>query len=627
MARLKEQIVNFQKYTYRRVLGVADLFSIGYGDVGSSIYYALGATALYSLGATPISLAIAGFVFICTAFSYAEMASTFPEPGGSATFTRYAFNDLVSFIAGWGLLLDYIVTVAISAFTIPSYVVAALNSFGLNLTLTTAMAVNSTLLIILFLFILNVVGVRESTRFSWILAVFTVVTQALIILLGIFTVLNLPLVWDHLRIGVVGVNWSPSWPEFFKGTAMAMVAYTGIESIAQLAAETKKPGVTIPKAIKRTVLVLVFLYIGISVTGLSVLTPQELSTTYIDNPVAGIVEHFPIGASFLLPWIGLLAAMILLIASNAGLIGCSRLTFSMGEFYQVPRFFYRLHAKFRTPWVALAIFTALACAVVAASQGQMLFMADLYNFGAMIAFFSCHMSLLTLRVKNPALERPYLAPWNFSIGKGRQLSALAILGAVATFLVWVMVVVTKPTGRYVGLGWLAAGTLMYLLYRKRERLSATGNLQIEKMKMPRDLPLKFKNILVIARSTTGTDGLQAACQMASAQGAKITALYVLEIPLSLPIDAPIPDRELLGAAALKRAEAIGREHHVPIDLQLIRSRTLEGALKGYLQEHPFDLVLLQVLSRELHEAGSFAAKAERFLHESGARVWLCKEPQ
>src|SRR5579872_5392761 len=122
MRESHEKVVHLEKKSLKRVLGASDLFAVAYGDLGSSIYYAFGITALYALGATPIALLIAGLVFICTALTYSEMATTFPEPGGSATFSRYAFNDLISFIAGWGLLLDYIVTVAISAFAIPPYV-------------------------------------------------------------------------------------------------------------------------------------------------------------------------------------------------------------------------------------------------------------------------------------------------------------------------------------------------------------------------------------------------------------------------------------------------------------------------------------------------------------------------
>ncbi len=223
------------------------------------------------------------------------------------------------------------------------------------------------------------------------------------------------------------------------------------------------------------------------------ISPQDLSTKYIDDPIAGIALNFPVGGEYLAPWFGLIAAIILLIASNAGLIGCSRLTFSMGEYYQVPHFFYRLHARFRTPYISLGVFAVLACVVVILSRGQMLFMADLYNFGAQIAF-SAHLSLLVLRWKRPGLARPFKAPFNIPFGKGRSLPLTAILGALATLGVWVLVVITKPDGRNLGFIWLAFGLAMYLFYRKKKSLAPMGQLSIEKIKIPEYHPMHLRHI-------------------------------------------------------------------------------------------------------------------------------------
>ena len=221
----------------------------------------------------------AGIVFVCTALTYAEMSSTFPEPGGSATFTRYAFNDLISFIAGWGLLLDYIVTIAISAFAVPPYLHHVLRIMGIKPIDTVWFHCTFSVCIIVFLFFLNFFGVKGSGRFSLMLAIFTILTQAGIILMGALLFLNLPLIISHMRIGVPGVDWSPDWWGFAKGCAMAMVAYTGIEAISQLAAETKQPAQSIPRAIKWTAAVVIFLYVGLSTVGLSVLSPVQLGTT------------------------------------------------------------------------------------------------------------------------------------------------------------------------------------------------------------------------------------------------------------------------------------------------------------------------------------------------------------
>lgn len=619
-----EKIFRLAKKSLKRVLTTSDLFSVGYGDVGSSIYYTLGATALFALGATPLALLIAGLVFVCTALTYAEMSSTFPEPGGAATFSRHAFNDLISFIAGWGLLLDYILTLAISAFTIPPYLSQLFAMAGFPGSDSDLVHTVSTIAIIGLLFFVNFFGVKYSGKFSFWLAIFTLVTQAGIVLLGGLLILNLPYIFDHMRIGVPGVDWSPDWWEFAKGCAIAMVAYTGIEAIAQLSAETKNPGKSVPRSIKWTVAVVLFLYVGISAVGLSVLSPQELGTTYIENPVAGIAMNFPVGGAILGPWVGLIAAVILLICANAGLIGCSRLTFSMGEFYQVPHVLFKLHHRFRTPYVSLAIFSILAVGVIILSRNRMLFLVDLYNFGAQIAFCSAHISLIVLRCKRPDLHRPYKVPLNIPIGKNRSIPLSAVLGAIATFSVWLIVVITKPEGRVLGLSWMAIGLAMYLYYRKRKQIAPMGQLEVEAIKIKAYKPMHIKHILVAARSIGGTEALQTAFQLAKLHGAKATAAFILEIPHSLPIDAKLEKREQVGEEALKRAEAVAREYHVTVDLQLIRSRSFEKALGQLFEGDGYDLIVIGVEKDEIKNRSPFALEAEKLFKVSPGRILLCR---
>lgn len=624
MKEAGESIARLEKKSLKRVLGVSDLFAVGYGDVGSSIYYALGATALYALGATPLAMALAGFVFICTALSYAELASTFPEAGGSATFTRYAFNDLISFIAGWGLLLDYIVTMAISAFTIPAYLKSTLLMIGLPPFGTISSQIIATIVILIGLFFINFIGVKHSGRLSFMLALLTALSQAFVVCFGAFFLLNLPHVFSQIKIGIANVDWSPSWGEFFKGTAMAMVAYTGIEAIAQLAGETKKPGVSVPRAIKLTVTVLILLYFGISMVGMSVISPQELGTTYLEDPVAGIVASFPMGGTWMAPWMGLVAAVILLIASNAGLLGCSRLTFSMGEYYQVPSACYKIHPRFRTPYISLMIFTGLSCLVVLMSRGKMLFLADLYNIGAQIAFCSTHIALIVLRIKKPDLERPYKAPFNISIGKGRSIPLTAVIGAICNFAVLILVLVTKPDGRYVAIAWMIFGLFTYWFYRRKKKLGMTGQLQIQRVKIPKYAPMQIKHILVAARATGDTEALQTACQLAHLHKALLTAVHIIEVPDALPMDIGMQKREELGEEALSRAQAISSEYHVNMDLKLIRARSIEQAIESLILSGGYDLVVVGSSAKEFRRGQDFAGDVKKLLKDAPCRVLFCR---
>ena len=614
----KTTVVQLHRGTLKRVLGIFDLFAIGYGDLGSSIYYALGITALFALGATPISLGLAGLVFVCTALTYAEMTSTLHESGGSASFARYAFNDLISFIAGWGLLLDYIVTIAISAFAVGPYLAyfyEPLNRAGVQISFS--------IVLVFILFLMNVFGVKQSTRISLVLTTFTILIQAIVITVGFSTILDLSTIVDHMRVGVPNTAWSPSWGDFLKGTAMAMVAYTGIESIAQLAAEAQRPARTVPRAIFLTMGVLIVVYLGISVVALSAITPHDLGTKYILNPVAGIVDALPFGKQLLSPAVAILAAVVLAVAANAGLMGSSRLSFNMGEYYQLPRIFYRLQPRFRTPIISLGFFSLVASFIILASRGSMDFLADLYNFGAMLAFTSAHLSLLVMRIKKPHLKRPFKIPFNIKV-KGYELPVTAIVGCMATISVWLLVVFTKPEGRYLGCAWMVLGIGMYLYYRHIKKMKPMGSISIEQIKVPGYKPMNIRKILVPTRGGTQTETVQMACEVAKAHQAKVVAVQVVEIAASLPLDISIPHRMAAAEAVLKRAEAIARDLNVEIELQIVRSRSIPDTILELLEKGQYDLLVLGALksAEEPHVKG-LGAISERILKEAKCRVWIC----
>lgn len=616
MKNERGSIARLEKNGHAPTLGALDLFAVGYGDLGSSIYYALGITTFFALGAAPISLLLAGLVFVCTSLTYAEMTSATKASGGSVSFTRYAFNDLISFIAGWGLLLDFIVTIAISIFAIGPYL--AIFHSGLN---DVSVHAGFSVGLIAVLYFINYFGVQHSTRISIVLTGIALITQVLVLVLAVFSGVDFLHVFTEMKINF-SANWSPSWSEFWKGTAMAMVAYTGIESIAALGGETKRPIQTLPKAVMIVMTVLVVMYMAISLIGLSVMTPQELGTKYVNDPIAGIVENLPIGSAVLGPWIGVLAAALLFVAGNAGLMGASRLSFNMGEFYQLPNFFYRTHKKYRTPVVSLAIFGALAGIVICWSRGKLHFLADLYNFGAMLAFFSAHLSLIVLRFKQPELERPFRAPLNVRIKKGVTVPITAIIGALATLAVWVLVVITKPEGRYLGFTWMILGIGMYLLYRKKKKIRPTTQVKIEKVKIPGFKPVEIKHILVPTKGGENTESVQIACELAKIHGAKITAVNLVKVPYSLPLNSPMPYRKLISEAILNRAEAIAREFHVEIDTVILPCRHIEDMVINFAYESQTDLLVLGSSKTQEDPHGGLGTIAERILHRAPCRVFI-----
>lgn len=597
-----------------RQLRVPQLFAIGYGDVGSSIYYALGVTTLYALGAAPLALLLAGAVFVCTVLTYAELSAAMPEAGGSCSFARHAFNDLVSFIAGWALLLDYIVTIAISAYTVGPYL-----GYFFPILKSVVGNIPFTLGIIAVLLGINLIGIKESTRISLLLCIFATATQLSVILIGLVTVLNLPYLVQHLQIGVIGVDWSPTWPQFFKGVGMAMVAYIGIESIAQLAGETSHPDRNLPKAMLLVMGALLILYFGIAAVALSAMHPLELTSNYLQDPLAGVVAHLPIGGKLLQPWIAILGAAILFVAANAGLIGASRLTFAMGDYFQLPRFFYRLHPRFKTPYISLITFAVIAGLIVFIAK-ELTFIAELYNFGAMLAFALAHLALIGSRIRQPDLKRPFKAPLNFQIGKA-ILPLTAVIGLLGTAAVWVDVILTKPAGRNLGFAWLALGVVSYLVYRRQQRLPATSRLDIEKLTIPEFHPVKIKKILVPTRGGAQTEVVQFAVHLAKAYGGDVTALYVIEIAATLPLDTFFPEKLIEGDKALERAQAIGREYGVPLETQILQSRSAGETIIETAKEGKFDLIVLGASKKG--SPTTMGSTVDYVLKHAPCRVWIC----
>ena len=453
----------------RRVLGIPALFSIGYGDVGSSIYYALGVVALVALGATPIVLAIAGIIYIFNALTYAEGSAAIPEAGGSASFARHGFNDLIGLIAGWALMLSYIITMSISAYTIPPY----LSHFWPILN-EPAIGTMVSMSIIVFLMLINVLGVKESSRLNIFFIGIDITTQITLVVLGIVLILavNPGVLFQHM---FGAGNW-PSTQNLIFGIAIAALCFTGVETVSQLAEETRAPAKRIPHAYILMIVVVLVLFAGISIVALSAMTPQVLGDPvngWARDPVAGIAANLPSEAlqDIFAPLVAVLAATILLTASNAGLMGISRLAFNLSSHHQLPAALSRIHNRFRTPYIAIILFCLISLLVLTPGFFSSNFFVDLgalYVFGSLLCFALAHAAIISLRIRQPDLERPFKLGWNIRI-KGRELPMTAILGLVATSIIWIVVVVTQPFSRWIGITWMVIGLVVYYVFRRSKR--------------------------------------------------------------------------------------------------------------------------------------------------------------
>jgi APA family basic amino acid/polyamine antiporter len=571
------------------------LFATAYGNVGSSIYYALGLVAAHALGLTPVVFIFAGGLFALTAKTYAEGASMFPEAGGSSSFARHAFNEVVSFFAGWALTLDYIITIAISAFFVPHY----LGAFFPALRHGPGDVIGG-VVVIAVLAGLNIRGLRESASLNIFLAITDLLTQIALVILGAALIFDPSILINQVHLGI-----APTWTEVVFALSISMVAYTGIETVSNMAEEARDPGHDIPKTVNYVLLAVLGIFAGISIISLIALPVTRdaaghfstaLGTTYKADPVLGIVSALPLGdvlQTALRYYVGGLAGTILVIATNAGLIGISRLSWSLAEHRQLPLAFARVHSKYRTPWFTIVVFSALAMLLLL--PGKTDFLGNLYSFGAMLSFTIAHVSVVALRFREPDRPRPYRVPWNVRF-RGRDLPLTAVLGALGTFAAWVSVVVLHKEARTVGFAWMAFGMVAYFVYRRRAGLDPLLESRIEHRAAPEGFrELAYGSALV---PMFGTDVNARALSRAASlvgEGAAIDALYVIQVPEQLPLDATLEAEEEEALRVLDVARIRARERKLKLRTGIIRTRSPGAALVEEAERRRSEVIYLDTV--------------------------------
>jgi APA family basic amino acid/polyamine antiporter len=539
-----------------RVLGTGALFSTAYGNVGSSIYYALGLVAIFALGMTPVVFVIAGLIFACTAATYTEATTMYPEAGGSSSFARRAFNEFWSFFAAWGQMLNYIITVAISAFFVPHYLGVFWEPLGRS-----PADIVAGIVVVAILAVLNVVGVKESAGLNVFLALADFVTQVLLVVVGIVLVLSPETLVDNVDFGT-----SPTLSDFLIAIPVGMVAYTGIETISNMAEEARDFGKTIPRAMSGVVAAVFTIYAFLPAVALSAMpvrggeTQLALSKEeggYADDPILGVVENLDLGAlqSAARVYVGILAATILFIATNAGMIGVSRLTYSMGQYRQLPERLRVLHPRFRTPYVAIIVFGFVACLTILPGQAE--FLGTIYAFGAMLSFTIAHLAVIALRIKEPDRERPYRGPGTLRV-RGRDLPLFAIVGGAGTAIAWVVVTVLNLETLIAGSAWLALGITTYVLYRRNQNLSLTETHKIVSPKPAVEHEVEYESILVAFEDNDySPEAVSTAVRLAARRRRGIHVLVTITVPPNSPIDAEMPEQEAKASSVIDSARVRG----------------------------------------------------------------------
>jgi len=612
-----------------RVLGTPALFSTAYGNVGSSIYYALGVTAAFALGLTPLVFVIAGIIFAATAATYAEGTVRYPEAGGSSSFARHAFNELVSFGAAWAQMLNYVITIAISAFFVPHYLSIFWPSLRQNPGDIIVGAV-----VIAALVLLNIVGIQESARINVVLALVDFATQLLLVVIGFALIFSPTVLTDNVHWGI-----APTWRQFFLAIPVAMIAYTGIETVSNLAEEARDPPRSIPASIRFVALAVFAIYFTLPAIALSALpvtlgedgyqtllglSPDEGG--FANDPVLGLVENLGISGTLLdvlKVYVGILAATILFIATNAGVIGASRITYAMAHYRQLPEVFRRLHPTFKTPWLSLVVFAG-AAPIVVLIPGQLDFLGTMYSFGAMLSFTVAHASIVALRYKRPDEELVYRARPNLRV-RGVDWPLFAIFGGIATALAWLTVVVQTPSTRYAGIGWLVLGFIVYFVYRRRViHVPVMETARAPALVLGPSLELNFRTIVVpVVRNAESEEALVAAARLAAERRARIAIIHVLEVPLSLPLDEAMPEEEDAAIDLLEEARALVEAYGVRAFTRLVRARRPGPAIVEEAVRRQAELIVVGAHRRLARgRTPIFGRTVDYVLKESPCRVLL-----
>jgi APA family basic amino acid/polyamine antiporter len=573
------------------------LFAVVYTTSVSSVYFALGVVAHRAGGLTPAVFLVAGIFFMLTAMTYVEGASLHPERGGSAVFARYAFNELVSFIAGWAIVLDYTILVAVTALTVPSYLAAFWEPLGRGgLQIAVAFAVIGFVAID----ILRGVSARRLRRRIMITGA-DLVLQSAVIVLGLVLVFHPHRLVDSIHLGT-----APSASDLAFALPIAVIAFTGLEAAASLAGEVSATAREVKRSVVPASAVIVLIYVGIAIVGVGALPVHhgvsELGQSHLRAPVLGIVEAYrPAWVADVLKYaVAIGGAAGLAAAAGSSMLGVSRVGYSLATNRQIPSAVGRLSGRWGTPFVIIGAAAIAAAALVLPTDLELL--VGIYTFGALLAFTIAHVSVIALRFREPDRNRPYAVPLSIQM-RGARVPLPAVFGGLMAGAGLVSVLVLHAGARYVGLGWLLGGLVLYVGYRKSEQKPLLRRVTIPERALRHEaLEPEFGSILVpISGTPLDDDIVQTAGRLAGEtrddvdeEGAMIEAVWVFEIPLSLPLDAPLPEAQIRRAReALARAKLVGEEYEgVQVATAVVRARRAGQAIVNEARRRGVEAIVL-----------------------------------
>lgn len=616
---------------FERVLDAPALFAIAYGEIGSSIYVALGIVAASALGLTPVVLAATGLVFCLVALSYAEGTAAIPETGGAETFTRRAYNDLVGFVTGWSLFLDYLIVIALSALFLPHYVGAALETDALR---------DHPWDIVIAVAAIGLIGVVRLARRSrlhrpaLVVALLDLLVQSLVVVLGLALLFSPSTLVDGLSLAP-GQDWLD---DLLFAIPLGFLAYTGLETVANLAEEAREPGRTLPRSLFSAIGLVVILTVLVAVVGVTAFPAaddgtSELGSTWLEAPLVGIVTAFDGElpsrlVEVLRIAVGLSSALILVMAITTSISGCARLAHSMGTHGMLPRAIGRFERRTLVPRQTIAAITVVAIGIVlvgAVIGDEARLLASTYSFGVLLAFTLAQLAVIRLRRLEPHLHRPFRARPDVRIG-GVDVPLAALIGAPLTGAIFVLAMVTHEGARYAGPAWLAIGLVVYAATRVRER---KGMLEDVDPRPALPVGASFRRILVPMKlGDIGEEMVATAVALAKESGATIEAITVVQVPRERELGAPLPQDVADEAdASVAEARALGEENGVDVHAEAVHARSIGHAIVDEAASRSADLIVLGSSPRWRRQSRFFSPTVDHVLRHAPCEVLVVAFPE
>jgi len=613
----------------QRVLDAPALASVAYGEVASSLYFALGIVALHALGLTPEVLGVVGVLFLIVTLSYAEGTTTIGEAGGAATFVRVAFNDLAGFVTGWALFLDYLIVIALSALFFPHYLGLAI---GVHSIARHPGDVVVGCIVIAVIALVRLLRKTQFYSFSLVVPLLDLVTQILLVILGFAFLFSPSALGRGLSFGT-----QPSWHQLAFALPLALLAYTGLETVANLAEETRQPGRVLPRSLFTGIGAVVLVTVLIALVALSAFPAPngttKLGTEWQRAPLMGVVYALGPHVAFwieraLRVYVGLTGALILLVAAATSNSGFGRLAHSLGEHGQLPRGFGRLSRRsLHSPEAVIAAGTISMILLLstAFTTNPVGFLASLFSFGVLVAFTAAQLAVLRLRFTKPDVERPFRVPFSVRV-RGADVPLPTVVGALSTTAIFVAAMATHIGARYGGPIWLAAGGVVYLMVRRGRGTGLLEHVEpVEEAELPQ---AEFSKILVPMKlGEIGEEMVATAVKLAQERGAAVVALHVIRVPLDQPLDAELYNEEERAGASLAEAAALGADLGVAVEGRSIRARSIGEAIVQAAEETGADLIVLGSSPRWRRQSRFFSPTVDYVLRKAPAEVLVVAFPQ